>query len=180
MPLPGEELGIPFNYIGGDSAYTGGFDNLDLYGAGNRRGGALRAAAARGQALGDRTARLRHPKQDRLAPACPPLLRAHLMRLAPRRHVLLLSLHHAVVDGWSLSVLFGELFRHCAGQPLAPAPSFAAHLNWLARQDRAAATRTWAELLDDAKPTLFAPPLAEDPALLPHQHTLRLSAPRGP
>lgn len=28
-----EELGIPFSYVGGDSAYTGGFDSLDLFGA---------------------------------------------------------------------------------------------------------------------------------------------------
>ncbi|HUQ54100.1 FAD-dependent oxidoreductase [Lentzea sp.] len=28
-----EELGIPYSYVGGDSAYTGGFDSLDLFGA---------------------------------------------------------------------------------------------------------------------------------------------------
>lgn len=31
-----EDLGIPYSYVGGDSAYTGGFDSLDLFGAGNR------------------------------------------------------------------------------------------------------------------------------------------------
>jgi len=31
-----EELGIPYSYVGGDSAYTGGFDSLDLFGADNR------------------------------------------------------------------------------------------------------------------------------------------------
>ncbi|MBP2471226.1 monoamine oxidase/CRP-like cAMP-binding protein [Crossiella equi] len=30
-----EELGIPYSYVGGDSAYTGGFDNLDLFGQDN-------------------------------------------------------------------------------------------------------------------------------------------------
>ncbi|MCK2244157.1 MULTISPECIES: non-ribosomal peptide synthetase [unclassified Crossiella] len=115
-------------------------------------------------------------RAHRFDPARPPLLRAHLMRLAQHRHTLLLSLHHAVVDGWSLSVLFSELFRHYAGQPLAPAPAFADHLTWLSTQDSAAATRTWTELLDGAKPTLFAPPQAENPALLPEQHPLRLSA----
>ncbi|PWW63336.1 FAD-dependent oxidoreductase [Actinokineospora spheciospongiae] len=34
-----EDLGIPHSYVGGDSAYTGGFDNLDLFGAGNRPAG---------------------------------------------------------------------------------------------------------------------------------------------
>ncbi|MCK2244778.1 FAD-dependent oxidoreductase [Crossiella sp. S99.2] len=32
-----EKLGIPYSYIGGDSSYTGGFDNLDLYGADQSR-----------------------------------------------------------------------------------------------------------------------------------------------
>lgn len=31
-----EDLGIPFSYVGGDSAYTGGFDSLDLFGADRR------------------------------------------------------------------------------------------------------------------------------------------------
>lgn len=31
-----EDLGIPYSYVGGDSAYTGGFDSLDLFAAGNR------------------------------------------------------------------------------------------------------------------------------------------------
>ena len=31
-----ERLEIPFSYIGGDSSYTGGFDNLDLFGADRR------------------------------------------------------------------------------------------------------------------------------------------------
>lgn len=31
-----EDLGIPFSYVGGDSAYTGGFDSMDLFGADSR------------------------------------------------------------------------------------------------------------------------------------------------
>src|SRR4029077_10672632 len=31
-----------------------------------------------------------------------PLLRATLVRLAPRRHVLLVNMHHIVSDGWSI------------------------------------------------------------------------------
>jgi amino acid adenylation domain-containing protein len=38
-----------------------------------------------------------------------PLLRAALVRFAPERHRLLLTLHHAVADGWSLGVLMDEL-----------------------------------------------------------------------
>ena len=38
-----------------------------------------------------------------------PLLRVLLIRLGPQDHVLVVSLHHSVCDGWSLEVLFGEL-----------------------------------------------------------------------
>lgn len=38
-----------------------------------------------------------------------PLVRAHLLRLVPDEHILLLTLHHIVSDGWSTSVLFREL-----------------------------------------------------------------------
>ncbi|HST57606.1 MAG TPA: amino acid adenylation domain-containing protein, partial [Longimicrobium sp.] len=39
-----------------------------------------------------------------------PLLRATLLRLAGEEHVLLLTMHHIVSDGWSMGVLFRELF----------------------------------------------------------------------
>ncbi|MBN1203856.1 MAG: amino acid adenylation domain-containing protein [Myxococcaceae bacterium] len=38
-----------------------------------------------------------------------PLIRSTLLRLADTDHVLLLTLHHIVADGWSMSVLFREL-----------------------------------------------------------------------
>ncbi len=38
-----------------------------------------------------------------------PLFRAELLRLSDSEHVLLLSMHHIVSDGWSMDVLFREL-----------------------------------------------------------------------
>ena len=38
-----------------------------------------------------------------------PLLRATLLRLEPREHVLLMTLHHIVSDGWSMGVLAREM-----------------------------------------------------------------------
>ncbi|MGO4775911.1 condensation domain-containing protein, partial [Lysobacter sp. 2RAB21] len=38
-----------------------------------------------------------------------PLIRGRLLRLGKREHVLLLTLHHIVSDGWSMSVLIEEL-----------------------------------------------------------------------
>jgi amino acid adenylation domain-containing protein len=38
-----------------------------------------------------------------------PLLRVWLLRLAPREHLLLFTLHHIVSDGWSMGIFFREL-----------------------------------------------------------------------
>ncbi|OYO30320.1 hypothetical protein CD932_03610, partial [Janthinobacterium sp. PC23-8] len=50
-----------------------------------------------------------------------PLIRAALLRLDARQHVVLLTLHHGVSDGWSLGVLVRELAAlyaaFAAGQP---------------------------------------------------------------
>jgi hypothetical protein len=50
-----------------------------------------------------------------------PLLRVRLVRLGEQDHILLLTLHHIVSDGWSMGVLFrelSELYRaYCAGKP---------------------------------------------------------------
>ncbi|NPD30072.1 condensation domain-containing protein, partial [Corallococcus exiguus] len=57
-----------------------------------------------------------------------PLLRAQLLRLAPTEHVLLLTMHHIVSDGWSMGVLvrelvaFYEAFREGRSPSVAPLP----------------------------------------------------------
>ena len=57
-----------------------------------------------------------------------PLMRARLLRLAPDEHVLLLCLHHAVSDGWSVGIFADELgalyaaFQAGAPNPLPPLP----------------------------------------------------------
>ena len=37
-----------------------------------------------------------------------PLLRAKLLRLSPGEHILVLVIHHIIVDGWSMNLLFHE------------------------------------------------------------------------
>src|SRR5215213_2360311 len=55
-----------------------------------------------------------------------PLLRVRLLRLSEREHVLLLTMHHIVSDGWSMGVLVRELcalyetFSQGGESPLAP------------------------------------------------------------
>src|SRR5262249_39267538 len=43
--------------------------------------------------------------------ASPPLWRLRLLRLQPQEHVLLLTLHHIIADGWSIEVFVRELAR---------------------------------------------------------------------
>ncbi|GIH41668.1 non-ribosomal peptide synthetase [Microbispora corallina] len=58
-----------------------------------------------------------------------PLLRAALIRLGPREHVLCLVFHHIVCDGWSLKVFLDEVgalyTAHTEGKP-SPLPPLAA------------------------------------------------------
>jgi amino acid adenylation domain-containing protein len=75
----------------------------------------------------------------------PPLLRFLLLRLGEQRWRLLWSFSHLLIDGWSVVGLAGEVFaaydRLRRGEPLdpAPAPPFKSYIDWLERQDKAAA-----------------------------------------
>ncbi|WP_158102356.1 condensation domain-containing protein, partial [Streptomyces cacaoi] len=60
----------------------------------------------------------------RLEDATP--FRALLVAAGPERHELVLSLHHIVVDGWSIQVLLREIFAVYRREPLPPAPAFRA------------------------------------------------------
>jgi amino acid adenylation domain-containing protein len=55
--------------------------------------------------------------------AAGPLFRATLLRLAPEAHVLLLTMHHVVSDGWSLGVLLREMSALYAALRAGEAPS---------------------------------------------------------
>ncbi|WP_225705217.1 non-ribosomal peptide synthetase [Bradyrhizobium cenepequi] len=63
-----------------------------------------------------RKARLR-AEQEARAPfdlTCAPLFRARLLRLGADDHVLLLTIHHAIADGWSIGILFDEISQRYA------------------------------------------------------------------
>jgi amino acid adenylation domain-containing protein/non-ribosomal peptide synthase protein (TIGR01720 family) len=71
-----------------------------------------------------------------------PLFRATLVRLGPRTHLLLLTLHHIVADAWSSRVLLRELATlyssFAAGQanPLSPLPlQFKDYAAWQKQQE---------------------------------------------
>ncbi|CAM5329566.1 amino acid adenylation domain-containing protein [Streptomyces abikoensis] len=99
---------------------------------------------------------------DHFDPARPPMLRMTLLTTGPDRSELVLTAHHAVIDGWSVPLLMRDLLRlyGSGGDPAAlPRPrSFRDFLAWLSRQDRAASARAWAAELDGVdEPTLLAP-----------------------
>ncbi|MEO3924511.1 amino acid adenylation domain-containing protein [Micromonosporaceae bacterium B7E4] len=88
-----------------------------------------------------------------------PLLRLTVFRLGPDRYRAALTCHHVLLDGWSLPLLAAELAAAVTGTPTVPAGSYRDYLAWLVRQDRAAATAAWREVLAGfAEPTLVAPP----------------------
>jgi amino acid adenylation domain-containing protein len=97
-----------------------------------------------------------------------PLLRAGLVRLAEEEHLLLLTMHHIVSDGWSMGVLVRETaalyeaFSGGAPSPLEEPPiqyaDFAAwQREWLSGDALAEQLDYWKRQLAGAPPTLELP-----------------------
>ncbi|MBA3469848.1 MAG: amino acid adenylation domain-containing protein [Herpetosiphonaceae bacterium] len=100
--------------------------------------------------------------------AIAPLFRLTLIAFGADSYHLVWSLHHIVLDGWSVSLVYQELFAQllggAAGDPRVgalPAPPYARYIAWLERQDHAAAQRFWRGLL--AGITTPTPLLIEQP-----------------
>jgi amino acid adenylation domain-containing protein/non-ribosomal peptide synthase protein (TIGR01720 family) len=91
-----------------------------------------------------------------------PLLRFTVARVDTGRHVLLLTNHHLVLDGWSVPILMADLWALYAGaEPAAlpPAPSYNGYLDWLSGRNQAAAEQAWRGYLDGIdEPTLLGRP----------------------
>ena len=77
----------------------------------------------------------------------PPLMRFTLLRLGAERHRLLVSDHHILLDGWSMSLVWQELFALYRGEKLPPVRPFRDYLAWLGAQDRDAAVSAWRRYL---------------------------------
>jgi amino acid adenylation domain-containing protein len=103
--------------------------------------------------------------------ACAPLLRATLVKHGEQEHALLLTMHHIISDGWSMSILWREVgvlykaYGDGAESPLEPLPiQYADYAlwqrQWLKGDVLEDHLRFWREQLADA------PPLIE----LPHDH----------
>jgi amino acid adenylation domain-containing protein/non-ribosomal peptide synthase protein (TIGR01720 family) len=81
--------------------------------------------------------------------SAPVLMRFTLVRLGAERHRLLVGDHHILLDGWSNSLVWQELFALYRGERLPAAPPFRDYLAWLASCDRDAAASAWRSHLAD-------------------------------
>ncbi|MBT9265316.1 amino acid adenylation domain-containing protein [Pseudomonas sp. MG-9] len=111
-----------------------------------------------------------------------PLLRIKLLKLDTQEHVLLLTLHHIVSDGWSMNVLIDEFIR-CydafdAGQPvqLAALPiqysDYALwQRRWLEAGEQARQLDYWQAQLGDEHPVLELPTDHPRPAMPSYRGT---------
>ncbi|MFE5719616.1 amino acid adenylation domain-containing protein [Streptomyces erythrochromogenes] len=105
----------------------------------------------------------------------PPLIRFRLLKLGADRYRLVVTNHHAVLDGWSQPLLVQELFALYADQALPTAIPPRVYLDWLAGQDQHAATEAWREALSDLDtPTLVAPGASDSVTAHPRKLVVEL------
>jgi amino acid adenylation domain-containing protein len=109
-----------------------------------------------------------------------PLFRADLARLGEHDHLLLLTLHHVIADGWSLDLLWRELaalygaFSRGQPSPLAEPPvqygDFAAWQRaWLRGEVLERQLAYWRRALEGAPPLLRLPTDRPRPAVQSHR-----------
>ena len=88
-----------------------------------------------------------------------PLLRLKLLRLGNNQHRLIFTIHHLLIDGWSMPTLIGELFtlyRETGSHSLAPVRPYRDYLAWVAAQNEEAGLSAWrAYLAGLDSPTLL-------------------------
>ncbi|MEV0063903.1 amino acid adenylation domain-containing protein [Nocardia sp. NPDC050718] len=81
-------------------------------------------------------------------PEQPPLLRFLCLRRGPDDVRLIVTNHHLVLDGWSMPLLLGDLLALYDGTaPLGEPEPYRHYLEWLVRQDLAAARAAWTDAL---------------------------------
>ncbi|TBU87903.1 hypothetical protein DNK44_19445 [Pseudomonas dryadis] len=97
-----------------------------------------------------------------------PLLRVKLLRLASDDHVLVLTMHHIVSDGWSMPVMVDELISLYEGYRQGQAVELPAlpiqyadyaiwQRNWMEAGERERQLSYWKEQLGDEQPVLELP-----------------------
>ncbi|WP_201196982.1 condensation domain-containing protein, partial [Pseudomonas fluorescens] len=127
----------------------------------------------------------RAAQQQSLLPfdlAVGPLLRVQLLKLAEQEHVLLLTLHHIVSDGWSMNVLIDEFIRCYDAHDAGVQPQLAAlpiqysdyalwQRRWLEAGEQARQLDYWQARLGDQHPVLELPTDYPRPAMPSYRGT---------
>ena len=92
----------------------------------------------------------------------PPLMRLTLVRTGAHACHLVWSVHHLLLDGWSTSMLLGEILRDYSGQAVSsPAGRYRDYIAWLAGRDQQASDAWWGQQLRRLpEPVLMAQALA--------------------
>ncbi|WP_197022506.1 amino acid adenylation domain-containing protein [Saccharomonospora piscinae] len=113
----------------------------------------------------------------------PPLVRFLLVRTGAHEHRFVITIHHILVDGWSLALLLAELrrlYRTGGDDSALPAVRpYRDYLAWLADRDTAEARRAWRTALAGLTgPTLLAPGAARTTEP-PEWHTFGLPEDRA-
>ncbi len=117
-------------------------------------------------------------RELRFDTAVPPLVRFTLVTLGRDRHLLVMTHHHILLDGWSLPRVLDDLFTLYGGGDPAPVAGIRHYLGWLAGQDTDAAHAAWsAALAGIEQPTLVAPGAVENSAELPELLVAELDEP---
>ncbi|KAJ1922691.1 hypothetical protein IWQ60_006355, partial [Tieghemiomyces parasiticus] len=106
-----------------------------------------------------------------------PLLRALVKRGSQGRHRLVVAIHHALMDGWTMGVFLDELRRTIQGDhslATIPPPQFRDYVRWTLEQRDHWAPEYWRTYLHGVdQPTLLA--LPHDPCATPAKREHRLT-----
>jgi amino acid adenylation domain-containing protein/non-ribosomal peptide synthase protein (TIGR01720 family) len=96
----------------------------------------------------DIAALLAADRAEGIALATAPLMRLHLITVAPGEVELIWTFHHVLLDGWSAAAVFGEVCQRYAGVgPDAVRRPFRDYLAWLSRQEHEPVERHWRGVL---------------------------------
>jgi len=99
-----------------------------------------------------------------------PLIRLSVFQTGPAVHEFVWSYHHMLMDGWCMGTLLSELkeiylaLSEARPVSLAPAVPFSRYIQWLGRQDKAAATAYWNRYLLGYETLATIPPDAQPAA----------------
>lgn len=96
---------------------------------------------------------LKSDRQTNFSLSRPPLMRASIFKLTEHDYKVVLTMHHILLDGWSMSILMRELnqiYYACSNhQPitLIQPPLFFDYIFWLQSQNNSSAMKKWKKYL---------------------------------